>query len=82
MTDAADEIDTQIALNDYRQRVLRREPITPTEYRALIVQLQRNSVSRAAAMAVGRRKTKAGGEAKAPGKPIDLMELFGGSGGG
>lgn len=70
------DIDTQIALSDYRQRVLNRQPIQPAEYRALMLQLQRNCEGRAAAMASERRKVKkAGGSSE----PIDLAALFGGA---
>lgn len=81
MTDTSStpsDIDTQIALSDYRQRVLNRQPIQPAEYRALMLQLQRNCEGRAAAMASERRKAKKAGSSE-PSKPIDLAALFGGA---
>lgn len=73
MTTATD-IDAALAVQDYRQRVLNREPIQAHEYRALINLLTRNRESRAAAAAASskeRRKAE-----RAPAKPIDLKTLF------
>lgn len=69
------DIDTAIQLQDLRQRVLNREPITAAEYRDLINALHRNREGRAAAQAAERRKTaKTASEPKAP---VDLKALFG-----
>lgn len=73
MTTSTD-VDAALAVQDYRQRVLNREPIAAHEYRALINLLTRNRESRAAAAAASskeRRKAE-----KTPPKPVDLKTLF------
>jgi predicted metal-dependent RNase len=76
MTVTDSDIDTQIALQDFRQRVLNRQPIQAHEYRAIMNQLQRNVASRAAAMSSASRKAKKATSAESA-KPVNLLELFG-----
>jgi hypothetical protein len=67
------DIDLQIRLQDYRTRVLNREPIKPAEYRELILSLQKGRESRAAAQAAERRAAK---KPAAVREPVDLKALF------
>lgn len=75
---ADDILTTQARLADLRIRVLNNQPIEPSEYRDLLMDLRRHRVTAAAASSKARRtatKTMSGG-----GKPtIDINDMFGGT---
>lgn len=68
-----DPLTTQVRLADLRLRVLNNQPVSPTEYRDILMDLRRHRVGAAAASSKARRaatKTTAA-------SPINLIDLFG-----
>jgi beta-phosphoglucomutase-like phosphatase (HAD superfamily) len=64
-------LDTQVRLADLRLRVLNNQPVSPAEYRDLLMDLRRHRVGAAAASSKARRA------AAKVAAPINLADLFG-----
>jgi len=72
--DAPDDIlTTQARLADLRIRVLSNQPVSPTEYRDLLLDLRRHRQGAAAASAKARRTAT---KAMSTGPALDLDAMF------
>jgi hypothetical protein len=72
------DLDAQVRLNDIRARVLRREPISPHEYRDLITDLRRGYAAAARNSSAARSRKPAGSSAKSQ-PAFDLDTVFPGN---
>jgi hypothetical protein len=73
------DLDAQVLLSDIRARVLRREPISPSEYRDLITDLRRGYAAAARNSSAARSRKPAGTAAKSSSPAFDLDTVFPGN---
>lgn len=73
------DLDAQVRLSDIRARVLRREAISPHEYRDLITDLRRGYAAAARNSSAARSRKPAGTSAAKSSPAFDLDTVFPGN---
>jgi hypothetical protein len=67
------DLDAQVLLSDIRARVLRREPISPHEYRDLITDLRRGYAAAARNSSAARTRKPSGAAKSEPAFDLDTV---------